>query len=934
MNNELRGIGRLNLLTAVLLGVLLTVLALTLAWLNFKQTAERQFHAESNKLHEVIVHRLAGGEAVLDGLSSLFAAVPYADAEGFRVVSKRFLERYPFLTATAYAHFTGADERAKFERAMEARGYAGFTIKEFSEGRLRRSESREHYLPLMFIEPFSVRHIMRLGLDLDTETSLRSALQGAIAHNSFQAAATDGGLAPLGRYWIFQPMLAGKSAGAEEPIGQRSLRGIVTASIDLPTLLQQLNVPSGIQVSLDSTDVSPTAQVGTDPLPGASILRLSQVLDLGSEGHPLLLRISKPIALNEVRKGPFAVAFTAGLLLTVLLIYVARSNAGRARELLARNEEISRQVAIKTHDLEQARVELQRSLALLDGTLESTGDGILVLGKNAQVLHFNKRFAEMWKLQPPAPPAPVDAGMVPQMLQQLVEPDAFELRLKELYVDAKGADTYQLEFKDGRVFQHYSQPHGVGGSHAGRVWSFHDITDFLAVQRALEEKEVFLNRLAKHDSLTTLPNRLFFIERLQEAVAACNEEQGALSVMFVDLDGFKPINDSLGHDIGDQVLRCVGERLRRVVGGEYSVARLGGDEFTVLVEGSTAQEEVTTLAEQLQSEVERPIRVSGYELHVTASIGISLYPRDGADAESLLRNADAAMYSAKKAGRNTAHFYTADITETARQHLQLENRLRGALDRNELYLVYQPELDLHSGRIIGAEALLRWRDAEQGELSPVAFIPIAEKTGMILPIGEWVLETACLQWRQWRDAGMELDRIAVNLSARQLQQESLYDRVVSILDETGCPPQRLELEISEDFVVHQSKAALQMLASFRDLGIVIAIDDFGTGHASLNHLKSLSANKLKIDRSFIRDIPRDPDGEAIVRSIVALGKALKMTIIAEGVETARQDDFLKQIGCDQGQGYLYSRPVPPEQLFDLGDIDEPIGMPGVAGHRA
>ena len=933
MNSELRGIGRLNLLAALLIGAVLTVLALTLAWFNFKQTAERQFNAESSKLHEVIVHRLAGGEAVLDGLSSLFAAMPYADAEGFRVVSKRFLERHPFVTTTTYAHFTTVEDRASFEQAMAENGYAGFMIKQFADDQLQHAETRDDYLPLMFIEPFTVRHIMMLGLDLRTEPDLHPALQRAVKRNSFQAAVTDGVLQSLAHYWIFQPLFAGKSPGAEDPIGRRSLRGMVAVGIDLPRLLQQLDVPDGVRVSLYDAKERQKSYAVINPPSLESVLRLSRTLDLGIEGHPLMLRIERLIRLQEVGKGPFVSALLAGLLLTALLVFVALSNAGRARDLLARNEEISRQVADKTHDLEQARLEQQRSLDLLDRTLESTDDGILVLGKNAQVLHFNKRFVEMWKLQPVPSPGSGTGSLIPLMLEQLVDPNPFELRLKESYVDALGGETCQIEFKDGRVFQHYSQPHGIGGDHAGQVWSFHDVTGILAVQRALEEKEVVLNRLAKHDSLTTLPNRLFFLERLQGAIDSLDKHHRMLTVMFVDLDGFKPINDSLGHDIGDKVLRCVGERLRGVIGKEYSVARLGGDEFTVLVEGRMVPEQVSALAQRLLRKVERPIRISGYELHVTASIGISLYPRDGADAESLLRNADAAMYRAKKGGRNTSHFYTADITETARYHLQLENRLHGALERGELYLVYQPEVNLRSGRIIAAEALLRWCDAEKGELSPKAFIPIAEKTGMILEIGEWVLRTACLQWQQWRDAGMELERISVNLSAFQLQQESLYDKIATILEETGCPAEHLELEISEDFVVHQNKSALQTLASLRELGIIIAIDDFGTGHASLNHLKSLSANKLKIDRSFIRDIPNEPDDEAIVRSIVALAKALRMIAIAEGVETKEQSDFLKQIGCDQGQGYLYSRPLSPEQLFDLVRVQIVTAKPTRANAR-
>ena len=917
MNDESYKIGRLNILTAVVIGVLLTTLALMLAWFEFKQSTERRFNTEAGKLHEAIVHRLANGESVLDGLSSLFTAMPYSDAESFRIVSQRFLERYPYLTTTAYAHYTEHKERIDIERAMEAQGYAGFTLKQSNKGSLKTASPRENYMPIIFIEPFSVKHAMRLGLDVSNMAGFRKAIDKGVASNVFQATASDGALRSLGSYWIIQPLITGKSTEVEEPMGRSSLLGMVMAGIDLSMLTHQLTAPDNISISLsEANDLEVSTIESHEDRPGA-FLHLSQVRDLSSEGHPLLLRISKQIPTHEIQRGPFLLALIIGLVITALLIVLARSNASRARDLIYRNEEIEHQVAEKTYALQRAQIEQQRSLALLNGTLQSTGDGILVLDKNAQVVQFNKRFVEMWKLQSEAVPILSTDTLIPRMLEQLDNPDLFESHLEGLCLESDECETYQLEFKDGRVFQQYCQPHGVDANSTGQVWSFHDITEFLAIQRALEEKEVFLNRLARHDSLTGLPNRHYFVERLQRSIDLLGNRNSQLSVMFVDLDGFKPINDSLGHDIGDKVLRCVGERLRHIVGTNYSVARLGGDEFTVLVEEGIRQSEITSLAERLQHEVELPIQVSGYELHVTASIGISIYPQDGANAEDLLRNADAAMYSAKKAGRSTTHFYSSDITETALQHLELENRLHGALDRNELYVVYQPEVELSSQRLVAVEALLRWRDAQQGDLRPDAFIPIAEKTGMILPIGEWVLRTACQQWRQWSDAGFLLDRIAVNLSALQLQQESLYDKVTRILEETGCPPQHLELEISENFVVHQSKSAQQMLAAFRELGIIIAIDDFGTGHASLNHLKRLSANKLKIDRSFINDLNNDSNDDAIVRSIVALGNALKMTTIAEGVETAEQSDLLMQIGCDQVQGYHYSRPQLPEKIFSL-----------------
>lgn len=432
-----------------------------------------------------------------------------------------------------------------------------------------------------------------------------------------------------------------------------------------------------------------------------------------------------------------------------------------------------------------------------------------------------------------------------------------------------------------------------------------------------------LTQLALHDTLTGLPNRTLLAERIEQAISKVAEQGGCFALMFIDLDGFKPVNDAFGHHVGDQLLKAVAARLRGHLHSQDTLARIGGDEFVLLVALDEPADAMDVAVKQVDL-VARPYRVAEHDLQLSASVGIVLYPGNGQDQHELLRNADAAMYHAKSAGKNGYSFFDVSMNTNARQQLQLLQDLRAALQHGQFRLHYQPKFDAVACRPIGAEALLRWEHPQQGLLLPDRFIGLAEKTGLIIPIGDWVLGEACRQMRLWLDQGRSDWRIAVNLSAIQFCHAGLVDSVARALQVNDLPANRLTLEITETTAMRDADASLAVLQRLSDMGVDLSIDDFGTGYSSLMYLKRLPANELKIDRGFVRDLEQDSDDAAIVSAIVALGQALDLRIVAEGVETNRQQEFLTRLGCDSLQGYLLGQPVPAEQFMErLGAMGRP-----------
>jgi diguanylate cyclase (GGDEF)-like protein len=443
----------------------------------------------------------------------------------------------------------------------------------------------------------------------------------------------------------------------------------------------------------------------------------------------------------------------------------------------------------------------------------------------------------------------------------------------------------------------------------------------------LKRREVQLEYQSSHDSVTGLPNRNLLNDRIQQAVSFGHRYHREVAVMLIDLDHFKFVNDSLGHEAGDRLLKHVAARLKSSLRSVDTVARSGGDEFVVVLTDIEKDEDVERLARKILEDITRPHRLDGQDLDISCSIGISVYPKDGADSQALLKNAEAAMYRAKELGRGNFRFFTSAMNERALTRMTMERHLRRALEKDELLLHYQPQVDLSTGRINGLEALLRWQSAELGLVSPVRFIPVAEDTGLIVPIGEWVLQTACRQCKAWQDAGFSSLAIAVNLSARQFENKDLAMVVDRILRETGLDPHSLELELVESVVMQDVTSATSQLNKLRGLGVKLAMDDFGTGYSSLSYLKRFPFNKLKIDISFVRDITTDPESAAIAKAIIAMAHNLNLRAIAEGVETEGQLFYLRNHGCDEIQGYYFSRPVPADELEKLLKDGKHLGGP-------
>ncbi|WP_145126513.1 bifunctional diguanylate cyclase/phosphodiesterase [Pseudomonas sp. URMO17WK12:I11] len=435
-----------------------------------------------------------------------------------------------------------------------------------------------------------------------------------------------------------------------------------------------------------------------------------------------------------------------------------------------------------------------------------------------------------------------------------------------------------------------------------------------ALARSLTLANQELTQLALHDTLTGLPNRSLLADRIELAIAKVAEQGGCFALMFIDLDGFKPVNDAFGHHAGDLLLKAVATRLRGHLHSQDTLARIGGDEFVLLVELQDPSDAMNVAIKQVNL-VSRPFKVAEHDLQLSASLGIVLYPGNGQDQHELLRNADAAMYHAKRIGKNGYSFFDASMNSNARQQLQLLQDLRLAVSAGQFRLHYQPKFDAKRCQPIGAEALLRWEHPQHGLLAPDRFIGLAEKTGLIIPIGDWVLDEACRQMRLWLDEGIEGWRIAVNLSAIQFCHAGLLDSVARALERHALPANCLTLEITETTAMSDVEVSLTVLQQLSDMGVDLSIDDFGTGYSSLMYLKRLPANELKIDRGFVRELEDEGEDAAIVSAIVALGRALGLRIVAEGVETSSQQAFLTRLGCDSLQGYLLGRPVPAEQLL-------------------
>jgi diguanylate cyclase (GGDEF)-like protein/PAS domain S-box-containing protein len=661
------------------------------------------------------------------------------------------------------------------------------------------------------------------------------------------------------------PILAGNVAGIESRVlvlgeGPDNLFDVRRAQLNLHAQLRELL----------ASNRHTTAQLKQD---------VEQLVeDVQGEASGLGVQLDRSRGLNRAL---LIMVFLVGLMLLLMIAFFS-----------------VRTLSKQDRDIRQAAM-----------VFESTGEGVIITDPHARIIAVNQAFCELTGYQ-----RDEIAGRSIRVLRSRHQGKAFYEEMfetlaqtgrweGEIYTRKKSGDSH-LEWLTVNVVK----------DNQDRISQFVAVfSDVAIVKRSLQK----LDHLAHHDPLTGLPNRLLLRDRLEHAIHRARREQRQLAVLFLDLDRFKNINDTLGHTVGDHLLRIFAGRLSSRIREGDTVARLGGDEFMVLLEDYQAPEDARTVAQGILDSLGQSFGIQGHELFVTASIGISVYPGDGLTADKLVRNSDAAMYRAKESGKNNYQFYTSDLTAIARENLRLESSLRTALEHDEFVLYYQPKWDIRSSRITGVEALLRWQHPERGLINPSSFLSTLEDSGLILPVGRWIVRTACRQAQTWQTQGLPPMQIAINLSGQQIVDSGLLQLVADSLAESGLDSHYLELELTEGFVMQQPEEVVELLNSLRALGVSIAIDDFGTGHSSLSYLKQLPIQKLKIDRSFVRDIPADSDDMAITSAIIALGHRLQMSIVAEGVETAEQLAFLMDEGCEEAQGYLFSAPLPEHEVRPL-----------------
>ncbi|WP_431701455.1 phosphodiesterase DibA [Pseudomonas sp. BR20] len=574
--------------------------------------------------------------------------------------------------------------------------------------------------------------------------------------------------------------------------------------------------------------------------------------------------------------------------LSALLIYLICARSAQAHQ--------------QRQPLKENRERLRQAAAVFDCTRE----GVLVTDAKGLIVHVNRAFMEITGYQREdvmgQQPSLFKSGrhsshFYQQMFQTLEHTGEWS---GEIWNRRKSGEIYP-QWQTIRVI------HDDLGHLSHYVAVFSDIS-------AIKDSEHELAHLAHHDPLTDLPNRLLFTDRAEQAMASAQLHKRGCALLLLDLDHFKIINDSLGHNVGDQLLKLVGERLKVLFGPGVTLARLGGDEFAVLAENCSQVVQAAALAQRMLDVMKQPFIFDGHQLFISASIGISLFPNDALNAEQLLRNADSALFKAKSVGREGYALYTEELTAHAQNRVEIASELRRALERQELRVYYQPVHDLHTSRLIGVEALVRWQHPERGLVPPGDFIPIAERTGLIADIDGWVMDQACRQMCQWLADGLPLSFIAINVSSRLFARRELYDQVAQVLHDTGLDPAFLELEVTESAVMDDPEVALEQLHRLRELGLRLAIDDFGTGYSSLLRLKRLPVQKLKIDQGFVAGLPWDEDDAAIVRVVIALAKSMGMQVHAEGIEQVEQARFLLEQNCDMGQGYWFGRPMPALEI--------------------
>lgn len=925
---------------ALVMGLFIT----TILFIGNKQLEDEKvtlaFAQRATASATAVEHGLNGAVQVLSVLNQLFATLDNVSRAQFDTFTEPLLRQYPYIQAFNYHRFLSDAERADYELRMARDFGTDFRVTVNDDGVRRVAPKKDLYYVVDYLTPIRGNE-PALGLDVSDNRAVMRAREravetGAAASTSMLqlAQASDPGfIVMIPVYRNGADLSGGVAARRASLIGDTAAVFRAGPLVQMTLAGTNLLTAANLTIDVYGKDVDDKRKLvfhNDDSRPSNPLLEMlpswlafetpfqsTRSFDVAGQEWQIVVSSSPvPFVQNHLSS---LMVLLAGIALTLIAAIYLQMLALRSRRVQRLVEEKTTELRLTNDLLSEdilARQLAEQALQLRERAIEASANAIIILKADATNVHYpveyvNPAFERITGYSA--------AEVVGQDIRSLESTETDSMATEQIHLAVReqreGNAVLRNQRKDGSLLwiDFYIAPvRNAGGVVTHFVAALYDIT-------SMKHYEAELEFQASRDTLTGLANRAMLRDSLSQAIAYARRFRQYVWVVFIDLDRFKFVNDTLGHKAGDLLLKTVADRLQGALREYDTAARLGGDEFVLVLPERSQHKPDAHGLQRIMEAVANPVTIEGHAFFLTCSIGVSMYPSDGEDPEQLIKHADIAMYRAKQTGRNNFQFYTSTMNEQALERLRIESDLRNALERSELLLHYQPKVDVQSGRIIGMEALIRWAHPEFGMVSPGRFIGLAEETGLIVPIGAWVLREACMQNKAWQQAGHADLCVSVNISARQFGQKDLVQTIAAALDETGLDPRWLELELTESMVMTDVENAIGVMQQLKLLGVKLSIDDFGTGYSSLAYLKRFPIDVLKIDQSFVRDITVDFNDAAITVSIISLGHNLKLKVIAEGVETEAQLAYLRHHGCDEIQGYLFSKPLPVDEFGKLLD---------------